>query len=111
MRAVIERQVTQLTRLVDDLMDVSPLSTGILQLQRADFTLGGVVDRAVESVDHLIEQRKHEFTLSIPAEPIRLHADAARVEQSRRAATARCACAIRESESHRPFCRASSISS
>jgi PAS domain S-box-containing protein len=80
-RGIIERQVTQLTRLVDDLMDVSRVSTGRVHLQLDHVAVNGVVERAVEATRHLMDERKHELTVSRPPQPIWLHADAARLEQ------------------------------
>jgi len=80
-QAIIERQVGQLTHLVDDLLDVSRTLTGRIPLRRAQIALSGVVERAVETVRPLIDQRKHELTVSLPPDPIWLHADAARLEQ------------------------------
>jgi PAS domain S-box-containing protein len=78
---IIERQVGQLTHLVDDLMEVSRTLTGRIQLRREQITLSGIVERAVDTVRPLIDQRKHELTLSLPPDPIWLYADAARLEQ------------------------------
>jgi PAS domain S-box-containing protein len=80
-RAIIEHQVTQLTRLVDDLMDVSRVSSGKVKLDLDDITMSGVVERSVEATRHLINERGHELTVSLPPQPISLHADAARLEQ------------------------------
>ncbi len=80
-RSIIERQVAQLTRLVDDLMDVSRVNTGRVHLQFNDVAVSGVVERAVDVARHLIDQREHELTVSLPPHPVRLHADAARLEQ------------------------------
>ena len=80
-RGVIERQVAQLKHLIDDLLEVSRISTGRVRLRQERVALGGVVERAVESAQALIAQHRHELTLSIPAQPIWLHADAARLEQ------------------------------
>jgi signal transduction histidine kinase len=80
-RGVIERQVTQLTRLVDDLVDVSRVSTGMIRLQLDDVAVKGVVERAVDVVRHLIDQHGHELTVSFPQQPVRLQADAGRLEQ------------------------------
>ncbi len=79
--AIIERQVGQLTHLVDDLMEVSRTLTGRIQLRPEQVTVSAIVERAVETVRPLIDQRKHEFTLSLPPDPIWLYADAARLEQ------------------------------
>ncbi len=78
---IIERQVGQLTHLVDDLMEVSRTLTGRIQLRRERFDVSGIVERAVETVRPLIDQRKHELTVSLPPDPIWLYADAARLEQ------------------------------
>ena len=80
-QAIIERQVGQLTHLVDDLLDVSRTLTGRIQLRRAQVDLSGVLERAVETVRPLIDRRKHELTVSLPPDPIWLNADAARLEQ------------------------------
>jgi PAS domain S-box-containing protein len=79
--AIIERQVGQLTHLVDDLMEVSRTLTGRIQLRREQVTVSGIVERAVDTVRPLIDQRKHELTVSLPPDPIWLYADAARLEQ------------------------------
>jgi signal transduction histidine kinase/ActR/RegA family two-component response regulator len=80
--AVIERQVGQLTHLVDDLLEVSRISTGRVQLRRDQLDLRGIVVRAVETVQSLIDQHAHTLTVAMPTEPIWLHADAARLEQA-----------------------------
>ena len=80
-RAIIERQVGQLTHLVDDLLEVSRITTGRVQLRQERVAVSGIVERAVETVRPLIDQRKHELTVSLPPQPIWLYADAARLEQ------------------------------
>jgi PAS domain S-box-containing protein len=80
-QAIIERQVGQLTHLVDDLMEVSRTITGRIQLHREQIDVSGIVERAVETVRPLIDQRTHELTVSLPPGPIWLYADAARLEQ------------------------------
>ena len=55
----------QLTHLVDDLMEVSRITTGRIQLRPEPVTVG-IVERAVETVRPLIDQRKHELTVSLP---------------------------------------------
>ncbi len=78
---IIERQVGQLTRLVDDLLEVSRITTGKIHLQQERITLNGIVDRAIETTRPLIDQRGHELTVSLSPQPIWLYADAARLEQ------------------------------
>ena len=80
-RQIIERQVSQLKHLVDDLLEISRVSTGRLQLRQERIEVSGVVERAVETAQPLITQRPHELTVSLPLQPIWLHADAARMEQ------------------------------
>src|ERR1700722_13612176 len=78
---IIERQVGQLARIVDELLEVSRITTGRIQLHRERIALGVVVENAVATVRSLIDQRKHELTVSLPAQAIWLDADAARLEQ------------------------------
>jgi PAS domain S-box-containing protein len=78
---IIERQVGQLTRIVDELLEVSRITTGRIQLRSEPIALGVVVENAVATVRSLIEQRKHDLTVSLPAQAIWVHADAARLEQ------------------------------
>ena len=80
-RTIIERQVGQLKHLVDDLLEVSRITTGRVQLRQKRVTVNGVVDRAVETARPLIQQRQHELTVSLPPKPVWLYADAARLEQ------------------------------
>jgi signal transduction histidine kinase/ActR/RegA family two-component response regulator len=80
-RAIIERQVRQLTHLVDDLMEVSRTITGRIQLRQEQVTMRDIVERAVETARPLIDERGHELTVSLPPDPICLNADASRLEQ------------------------------
>jgi PAS domain S-box-containing protein len=79
--SIIERQVGQLERIVDELLEVSRITTGRIQLHQDRIALGVVVENAVATVRSLIDQRKHELTVSLPTKAIWLHADAARLEQ------------------------------
>lgn len=78
---IIERQLARLQHLVDDLLDVSRITTGRIQLRRAAVLVSAVIEVALESTRQIIEQRRHVLTVSMPIEPIWLHADAARLEQ------------------------------
>jgi CheY-like chemotaxis protein len=80
-RDVIDRQVTQLARLVDDLLDVSRIRGGKIRLEREPVDLASVISFAVETVRPLIEQRNHQLELDLPAEPIVVKGDAARLSQ------------------------------
>jgi PAS domain S-box-containing protein len=79
--SIIERQVGQLTRIVDELLEVSRITTGRIQLRQESIAIGVVAENALATVRSLIDQRKHELTLSLPAQAIWVHADAARLEQ------------------------------
>ena len=79
--ALIDRQVVQLKRMVDELLEVSRITTGRIQLRQDRITLGSIVNSAIETTGPLLETRRHEMVVSLPAEPIWLDADAARLEQ------------------------------
>lgn len=79
--AIIERQVGQLTHLVDDLMEVSRAITGRIELHREEVVLCGIVERAVETARPSIDQRRQELTVTLLSDPIWLYVDAARLEQ------------------------------
>jgi CheY-like chemotaxis protein len=80
-RGIIERQVGQLQHLVDDLLEVSRITTGRVQLRKERVAIRRIVAGAVETATPLIDQRKHELSISLPPETLWLHADAARLEQ------------------------------
>jgi PAS domain S-box-containing protein len=80
-KRVIERQVGQLAHLVDDLLEVSRVITGGIQLHQERLEMRGIVDRAIESARDLIDRCKHELSVSLPAEPIWLQGDPTRLEQ------------------------------
>ncbi|HET9767089.1 MAG TPA: ATP-binding protein [Thermoanaerobaculia bacterium] len=80
-RGIIERQVTQLTRLVDDLMEVSRVTTGRIRLRLEPVLANGIVERAVETARPLIDGHRHELAVELSPQPIWLHADASRLEQ------------------------------
>jgi CheY-like chemotaxis protein len=79
--AVIDRQLRQMTRLIDDLMDLSRITRNKLELQRTRVKLADIVHAALETSQPLIEAGGHGFTLQMPGEPIVLDADAARLSQ------------------------------
>ncbi len=80
-RDVIERQVKHLTRLVDDLLDVSRISSGKIQLRMEALDLSAVVAGAVETSRPLIDERKHELTIDLSATPLRVSGDLVRLTQ------------------------------
>jgi PAS domain S-box-containing protein len=80
-RGIIERQGGQLAHLVDDLLEVSRISTGRIRLQQENVDMRGIVARAAESVRPAIHQRRHKLTVEQSPEPIWLHGDPVRLEQ------------------------------
>ncbi|HZZ93935.1 MAG TPA: ATP-binding protein [Usitatibacter sp.] len=78
---VIDRQVRQMTRLVDDLLDVSRITTGKIELRNERIELSAAVRIALEASRPLIERGQHILTVRIPPEPIYLNADLARLAQ------------------------------
>jgi signal transduction histidine kinase len=78
---VVERQAQQMARLLDDLLDVSRISRGKLQLRKEILDLAEVVENAVQTSRPLIESRRHQLTISLPPEPVSLEGDSTRLEQ------------------------------
>src|SRR5580765_3423233 len=78
---VTERQVQQLTRLVDDLMDVSRISRGKISLQLEPVDMAAVVARAVEISRPLIDDHKHTLHVSLPDQAVRVRGDLTRLIQ------------------------------
>jgi signal transduction histidine kinase/CheY-like chemotaxis protein len=80
-RGVMERQVRQMVRLVDDLMDVSRITRGKIELRREPTGLAAVLECAVETARPAIEASGHELTVTLPPEPVSLDADLNRLAQ------------------------------
>jgi len=80
-QGVIDRQLTHLVRLVDDLLDVSRLTQGKIRLEVEEIELSDVLAQAVEAVRPLMDQLRHELDVRVPAQPVRLVGDKARLTQ------------------------------
>jgi signal transduction histidine kinase len=78
---IIERQVRHMARLLDDLLDVSRMTRGRIELKREAIDLAMVAASAVETARPLIEARSHELVVSHPSQPLPLEADRVRLEQ------------------------------
>jgi signal transduction histidine kinase/CheY-like chemotaxis protein len=78
---IIERQLGQLVHLVDDLLEVTRISTGKIHLQREQLDMRAIVECSVETVRLLIEQRRHVLTVHLPPSPIWIDGDSTRLEQ------------------------------
>jgi signal transduction histidine kinase/CheY-like chemotaxis protein len=80
-RTMMERQLIQMVRLIDDLLDVSRITRGKLDLRKERVELAHVLSSAVETARPLIEAAGHELTVQSPDEPIFLDADPMRLAQ------------------------------
>jgi PAS domain S-box-containing protein len=80
-RAVIERQVDHLTRLVDDLLDVTRIARGKIELQRGDVDVASVVRRTAEDLRSVVCAQGVELAVELPAEPVIVDGDAMRLAQ------------------------------
>jgi signal transduction histidine kinase len=80
--AVVKRQVTQLTRLVDDLLDVSRITQGRVELKREALDLATVINQAVETVEPLFRERQHEVSIVSSYRALHINGDMTRLVQS-----------------------------
>jgi signal transduction histidine kinase/ActR/RegA family two-component response regulator len=80
-RDVIDRQVTQMTRLIDDLMDVARITRGTFELRMDRAALDEVIRVAVETSRPVIDASRHDLTVRLPTEPVYLDADVIRLAQ------------------------------
>jgi signal transduction histidine kinase/ActR/RegA family two-component response regulator len=78
---MLERQVKQMSRLVDDLLDMSRITLGRIELRRERAELAPIIEHAVEAARALYRSMNHELTVTVPAEPMLLDADPARLAQ------------------------------
>ncbi|MGZ5052015.1 MAG: PAS domain-containing protein [Methylobacter sp.] len=80
-RDLIERQVEQLVRLVDDLLDISRISRGKIDLKKDRLDVSAIVQRAVEATQPLIDARRHRLSFQIPQTPVFVEGDLVRLSQ------------------------------
>ncbi len=78
---VVERQVAHMVRLIDDLLDLSRITHGKLELRRERVSLATVVESALETAGPLLVRRRQDFELLLPETPVFLHADPMRLAQ------------------------------
>lgn len=77
----VERQINNIARLVDDLLDVSRITRNKIELRKERIDLGAALLRAVETVRPLIDSRRHTVSFTSPGAPIEIDADPVRIEQ------------------------------
>jgi PAS domain S-box-containing protein len=80
-RDMMDRQLGHMVRLIDDLLDISRVSQNKMELRRSRVLLKDVISSAVETARPAIEEAGHEFTISLPPEPVYLDADLTRLAQ------------------------------
>ena len=80
-REMMERQLDQMVRLVDDLLDVSRIATGKLALRRERVALQPIVRNAVETANPYLQSRRHTLDVALPAQPVLVDADPTRLAQ------------------------------
>lgn len=80
-RATMERQLGQMVRLVDDLLDLNRITHDRLDLRKTRLELADVVEHAIETCRPIVTERGHELTVALPEQPCHLQADAARLAQ------------------------------
>jgi PAS domain S-box-containing protein len=80
-RNMMERQVVQMVRLVDDLMDLTRISRGKIELKKQPVEVAAVVNSAVETARPLIEEMGHELIVSLPMQAMIVEADSIRLTQ------------------------------
>jgi CheY-like chemotaxis protein/two-component sensor histidine kinase len=80
-RDMMERQLSQMVRLVDDLMDLSRVSRGTIELRKERIDLAKIVQQAVETSGPAIEAAGHHLAIDLPTSPIYLDADLTRMAQ------------------------------
>jgi len=78
---IIRRQVQQMMRLLDDLLDVSRVTQGKVTLQRRPTEITEFINRAVEATNELVKERNQQFTLDLPAVPLHVDGDTVRLAQ------------------------------
>lgn len=81
MRAMAERQVAYMTHLVDDLLDLSRISRGLIRLLQEPVDVAQPVQRAIEGVQALVRERRLALSVSLPTEPVYVEADSTRLQQ------------------------------
>jgi CheY-like chemotaxis protein len=78
---VVERQVTHLAQLVDDLLDVSRITQGKISLKKQPVELAKVIQHSLDTTRSLLEAKHHHLSVNVPSAPIWIHGDFARLSQ------------------------------
>jgi PAS domain S-box-containing protein len=81
-RELIEQQVSHMVRLLDDLLDISRIARNKLQLKKEKIELARILETALQSTRSLLEERRHQVTVTMATEAVQLNADAVRLTQT-----------------------------
>jgi PAS domain S-box-containing protein len=79
--AIIERQVSHMSRLLDDLLDISRITRGTLELKRSRMEMAEVISTAVEAAQPFMDAKRHTLLVSMPSHPVPIDADPVRLAQ------------------------------
>jgi PAS domain S-box-containing protein len=79
--AIIERQVAHMSRLLDDLLDVSRITRGALELKKTRSELTSIIGAAIETARPVLDAKHHTLVLDLPSQPVQLQADVVRLAQ------------------------------
>ena len=78
---IIDRQVTHMSRLLDDLLDVSRITRGTLELKKSRMDLAAIAATAIEAARPVLDSKHHTLSINLPGEPVRIEADPVRLAQ------------------------------
>jgi PAS domain S-box-containing protein len=78
---LMDRQLQRMVRLIDDLLDISRVASGKVQIRKVRVDLATILRSAIEAARPLVEAKRHELSLALPTEPVYLHADPTRLAQ------------------------------
>ena len=78
---IIERQVTHMSRLLDDLLDISRITRGTLELKKTRTELTSIIGAAIETARPMLEAKNHNLVLDLPTQPVQLEVDVVRLAQ------------------------------
>jgi PAS domain S-box-containing protein len=78
---IIERQVMHMSRLLDDMLDISRITRGVLELKKTRAELTSIIGAAIETARPVLEEKHHTLALDLPSEPVQLEADVMRLAQ------------------------------
>jgi len=78
---VVDRQVAHMSRLLDDLLDISRITHGTLELKRTPTELATIISSAIETARPLLDAKQHRLTLDLPAQSVQFEADPLRLSQ------------------------------